>query len=85
MECFFFQALFEHLPQQRKLSDDMKCKAGEFLSLKVNKKLLQQKLSSESGKKVTLKDISNIATKLANKDRNNIDNVVDLLQSKYGK
>ena len=35
-----------------------------LIKLKVNKKLRQQKLSVESGKIVTLKDISNLVTRI---------------------
>jgi hypothetical protein len=53
---------FNHLPQQRKLHGSDKEQAKTMLSLNVNKKLLQQHLSNQSGHIVTLKDIHNVAT-----------------------
>ena len=48
------------MPRQRKLGQEEKREASSLLKMKVNKKLLQQHLSSTTGKVVTLKDISNI-------------------------
>ena len=45
-----------HFPRQRHLSIDAKDKATQLLSLKANKKLVQQKLSQETGQVVLLKD-----------------------------
>ena len=55
--------------------------AENLIKLKVNKKLLQQKLSVESGKIVTLKDIRiNAAEK-----RNDLQNTMNNLQNQYSK
>ena len=48
------------MPRQRKLGQEEKREATSLLKTKVNKKLLQQHLTSTMGKVVTLKDISNI-------------------------
>ena len=64
----------------------MKNMAENLIKLKVNKKLLQQKLSIESGKIVTLKDISNLVTRMnAAEKRNDLQNTINNLQNQYGK
>ena len=40
--------IFDHLPKQRKLGQEQKREARLLLKMKVNKKLLQQHLSSTS-------------------------------------
>ena len=58
----------------------------KLLKLKVNKKLLQQHVSSSTNKVVTLKDISNVQTGLQRKtDRNDLDAVVTKLKAVDGK
>ncbi|XP_077506636.1 uncharacterized protein LOC144115891 [Amblyomma americanum] len=57
------EALFRHLPQQRKLPPELEEKATAMLQLKANKKLVRERLEQESSKVVTLKDLSNIAAK----------------------
>ena len=54
----------------------------QLLELKVNKKLLQEHLSSSTGKVVTLKDISNLKSELPTK--NNLDTLVTRLRSMEG-
>ena len=81
-----FQQLFKHLPRQRKLSDSEKKGAENFLNVKANKKILQHKLSQETGKAVTLKDITNLQSSLQNKStRNNLEASVEKLTDTYGK
>ena len=83
---YYWQVFFKHLPQQRALPADMKNMAKNLIKLKVNKKLLQQKLSVESGKIVTMKDISNLVTRInAAKKRNDLQNTINNLQNQYGK
>ena len=78
--------MFKHLPQQRALLTDMKNMAENLIKLKVNKKLLQQKLLVESGKIVTLKNISNLVTRInAAEKRNDLQNQINYLQNQYGK
>lgn len=58
----------------------------KLLKLKVNKKLLQQHVSSSTSKVVTLKDISNVQTGLQQKtDRNDLDALVAKLKAVDGK
>ena len=52
--------LYEHLPKQRALPQDFLNEVKEAITLKVNSKLLQQKIEASSGKKITLKDIANL-------------------------
>ena len=64
----------------------MKSIAENLVKLKVNKKLLQQRLSLESGKIVTLKDISNLVTGMnAAEKGNDLQNTINNLQNQYGK
>ena len=80
------QDIFEHLPHQRRLDENEKKEVSELLSLKVNKKLLQQHISGSAGKVVMLKDISNIQVRLREKsDRNDIDALLQKLKSVEGK
>ena len=58
----------------------------KLLKLKVNKKLLQQHVSSSTNKVVTLKDISNVQTGLLQKtDRNNLGALVTKLKAIDGR
>ena len=52
--------VYEHLLRQRALSKDLALEVKESVKLKANKKLLQQKIQTATGKKVTLKDLSNL-------------------------
>ena len=52
--------LYEHLPKQRALPQDLMNEVKEAITLKANSKLLQQKTEASSGKKFTLKDIANL-------------------------
>ena len=75
-----------HLPTQIKLPPDAKEKAAKLLEIKANKKMVQQQLTSETGKIVLLKDLSNITT-CANKGKtsNDITQCVSILTDTYGK
>ena len=44
--------LYEHLPKQRALPQDLMNNVKEVITLKVNSKLLQQKIEASSGQKV---------------------------------
>lgn len=52
MHIFMYtsQAIYAHLPCQRQLSAEVRHEAEGLLKLKVNKKLLQQHLTVETGK-----------------------------------
>ncbi|CAI6358634.1 unnamed protein product [Macrosiphum euphorbiae] len=54
------QLLYSHLPNQRKITPESKAIVLELMDLKANKKMIQHKIMNESGKIVTLKDLSNI-------------------------
>ena len=75
-----FKELYTHLPRQRAMSLEEKKDVKDALNLKANKKLLQQKIEEKSGKKITLKDISNILQRTTNgQDQNDLDHVINLL------
>ncbi|KAG8175822.1 hypothetical protein JTE90_013373 [Oedothorax gibbosus] len=57
------EALFRQLPKERRLPADYQVKVQHLMDLQVNKKLLQEQIVKETGKGVTLKDLSNIAAK----------------------
>lgn len=77
--------LYEHLPRQRTLSVEEKKEIEKAIKLKVNSKLLQQQIQQSTGKKVTLKDISNMKQR-ARKDinKNDLDSVIGYLQQQQG-
>ena len=73
------------LPQQRKLSLSEQKEAEKLLSLKANKKLVQDKLASETGKCISLKDLTNISSMTkASSTRNNLEECVKKLTDKHG-
>ena len=80
-----FNIYYKHLPHQRKLSAPLKEKAVSLLEMKANKKLVQEKLTQESGKVILLKDLSNLAASINKSTKNDLDCVVKLLLNKYGK
>ncbi|KAJ8264587.1 hypothetical protein GJAV_G00151020 [Gymnothorax javanicus] len=55
------KALFDHLPQSRKLSSPAKRKAIEHLQMKANWSILQNHLMQQKEKVVLLKDLHNLA------------------------
>ena len=59
------------MPWQRKLNSAEKDEAKVMLQMKVNKKLLQQHLSSSTGKVVTLRDLTNVQAELNNGNSGN--------------
>ena len=73
--------LYESLLRQRLLPDHVLEEVKSPIKLKANNKLLKQKIEQDTGKKVTLKDISNIKfrTRLP-LNGNDIDSVVEFLQ-----
>ena len=52
--------LYEHLPKQRALPQDLMNEVKEAITLKANSKLLQQKIETSLGKKFTVKDNANL-------------------------
>ncbi|XP_022180450.1 uncharacterized protein LOC111040744 [Myzus persicae] len=76
--------LYDHLPNQRKITPENKATVLELMDLKANKKIIQHKIMNESGKIVTLKDLSNIHTTGRNNDsKNNLVEVVNKLKTKF--
>jgi zinc finger SWIM domain-containing protein 3 len=73
---------FQYLPHQRRLSGKDKESVEELLALRANKKLVKQKLEQETGKVLTLKDLSNIGQKSGKKSEN-LDKCVDVLRNRY--
>ena len=69
------------MPRQRLLPGHVLEEVKSAIKLKANNKWLQQKIEQDIGKKVTLKDISNIKyrTRLP-LNRNDLDSVVEFLQ-----
>ena len=58
---------FSHLPQQRRLDDESS--KEDMLALKVNKKLLQCHIMTETGRVVILRDFHNIGATSFQGDR----------------
>ena len=58
--------VFRNLPQQRRLDSQDKENISEMLSLKANRKMIQQRLMSQTGKVVLLKDIHNLKNAVKN-------------------
>ncbi|XP_047145569.2 uncharacterized protein LOC124818598 [Hydra vulgaris] len=78
------EIFYKHLPNQRRLPDYAIAKAETLLGLKANKKLLQRELLNETGKMITLRDLSNIAASAHKSDtRNDITAFITTLKEKY--
>lgn len=88
MSCYLIthvQDIFRQLPQQRKLSMEEKREAEKLLSVKANKKIIQEKLAGITGKVVLLKDLSNVSTHMkARSTRNDLEAAVKQLTDKHG-
>lgn len=81
---FCIQALFRHLPRQGALPPDIKNVADGLVKIKVDKKLLQEKLPVEIGKIATLKDISNIAARIKTGEKQiDLESTINTLQNNY--
>ncbi|VDI68983.1 zinc finger SWIM domain-containing protein 3 [Mytilus galloprovincialis] len=73
--------LFEMLPRERRLPEEELKEAEKLVSLQVNNKLMRDHLQDKTGKKVILKDISNIISKVnASKKSDNIESLVSKLK-----
>ena len=76
-------AVYNHLPRQRNVKGALKDTVKEALALKANHKLIQQKIQKETGKFITLKDISNLKAETQQTLKsNNLQEVVPFLASK---
>ena len=78
--------IYEHLPRQRaarnkEVTQDIK----DAIKLQANPKLLKQKIETATGKKVTLKDISNIKqNSKKNVQKNDLEDVIGYLKKQPG-
>jgi len=57
------EILFNNLPNQRRMNPKDKSDIIQLMDMQANKKLIQDKYVKETGKIITLKDLSNIRTK----------------------
>ena len=82
------QALYEHLPAQRRLDQVDKDKAAEMVSVNANRKLIRQNLSACTGKKVTMRDVHNLAIlnkpKASSTDVSELQEIADYLKTQPG-
>lgn len=75
--------MFNHYPRQRRLDSDAKVIASKLVSMKVNKKILQNDLMKTHNKIVTLKDIHNL-TLSNSSNANALRTLVENYQNKQG-
>ena len=70
------KCLYGFYPKVRKLSAADKSYAEQLLAIKADKKMLQQQLKKDTGKRVSLRDLNNIhaAAKRQNSTRNDVIN-----------
>nr|CAH7748559.1 unnamed protein product [Callosobruchus chinensis] len=73
---------FQYLPHQRRLDSKDKQIVRDLLSLKANKKLVKQKLQLDTGRSLTLKDLSNMKQRIG-KNCEDLDYCVTVLREKY--
>ena len=67
------------------MSAEEEGEAARLLSMKANKKMVQDKMAGMTGKVILLKDLSNLCTKMkAGKTRNDLEAAVKLLTDKHG-
>ena len=77
--------VYEHLPRQRALPEDLALEVKESIKLKAKKKLLEQKMQTATGTKVTLKDLSNLHQKTNQGiSKNDVSDIVAYLNQKEG-
>lgn len=55
------EILFNHLPNQRKVTPQVRSEIIEMMDLKANKKCIQNKIQTETGNVLTLRDLTNIS------------------------
>ena len=78
------QEVFCHMPKQRRLDSEVKKEAEKLLTLRANKKLVQNHLMSTTSKTVTLKDVHNIAAKSKPTFRNDFQELVEEMKKAKG-
>jgi zinc finger SWIM domain-containing protein 3 len=71
---------FDHLPRQRKLSDESRIEAELLLGMKANKKMVQKHLQAKTGKYILLRDLSNITAKSRKPVENQLEAAVSILR-----
>ncbi|XP_030749667.1 uncharacterized protein LOC115877564 [Sitophilus oryzae] len=77
------KVLHAHNLSQRKLSSNMKESVKDYLNMKANRKMIQQKVQESTGKIVTLQDLRNM--KISDQSRKeNLDGCLNILKAKYG-
>ncbi|KAG8171930.1 hypothetical protein JTE90_004910 [Oedothorax gibbosus] len=74
------EELFRSMPQERKLPPEYKERVCKLMDLQVNKKLLKDEILKETGKDITLRDISNIVARSKNISET-FDQILDVLQN----
>ncbi|XP_003240149.2 uncharacterized protein LOC100575956 isoform X2 [Acyrthosiphon pisum] len=77
------ETLFSHLPNQRRVTPQEKMEVLELMKLKANKKLIQHKMQTKTGKVINLKDIANIYTTGKTPSHNSLSEIVEQLQNTY--
>ncbi|KAE9528591.1 hypothetical protein AGLY_012166 [Aphis glycines] len=83
-QSHLLQVIYSHLPNQRKINPAKKVITLELMDLKANKKMIQNKIMNDSGRIITLKDLSNIRTTARKHDSiNNIVEVINKLKTKH--
>ena len=71
------------MPRQRALPEDLALEVKESIKLKAKKKLLEQKIQTATGTKVTLKDLSNLHQKTNQGiSKNHVSDIVAYLNQK---
>lgn len=73
------------MPHERALTAEEKESAKKMLELQCNKKLLQQKLSQDTGKVITLRDLTNLTRKFNKDSERSLYETVKTIKDKYSK
>ena len=71
---------YSYLRKVRKLNDEQKDEAMKMVKLRCNKKLVAQYMKEKYEKNVTLKDLSNIRTKIISSAENNLEEISKILK-----
>ena len=72
------------MPKQRRLDSEAKQEAVKLLTLRANKKLVQNHLISLTSKTVTLKDVQNIAGRALPAFKNDFQELVKVMKEVKG-
>lgn len=76
--------LYDTLPRNRKLDEDISKEVAELHELGVSNKVIQAKFHNETAKQITSKDISNIAAAFTVKGSDDLKKSISLLTETYG-